>query len=58
MMNELFENGVLDLREAREKLHDLSGASRSTCYSALSPKGRFGKRLIFNKKENRVGWIS
>lgn len=58
MMNELFQNGWLTLREAREKLEELSGAHRSTVFRALTAAGRFGKRLIFNKKEDKVGWIS
>ena len=58
MMNELFKEGWLPMHEARKNLEELSGAARSTVYNALSPNGRFGKRLIFNKKEDKVGWIS
>lgn len=41
----IFENGPLTKAEAAKALEKITGASRSTCYNALDPRGRFAKHL-------------
>ena len=55
MVEEVFDGGKLLLVEARDKLHDLSGATKSSCYRALSDSGRFCDNLLFQGKF--VNWI-
>jgi VirE N-terminal domain len=55
MMEEVFEGGELLKVLARDKLLELSGASKSACYNALSEKkSRFVDNLIFSG--NKVNW--
>lgn len=55
MMDEIFESGPLLLTLARDKLAEISGATKSSCYRALSEKGRFADNLQFRGKE--VNWL-
>lgn len=55
MVEEVFDDGPLLLTMARDKLHELSGASKSQCYRVLSPKGRLCDNLVFNGKT--VNWL-
>lgn len=48
MIKETFKDGPILRIMARDKLRDLSGASKSACYRALSEEGRFASNLIFN----------
>jgi|SRR5215469_4778101 len=48
MIEEVFEDGALTRVMARDKLMELSGATRGAVYKVLSPKGRFSDRLVFN----------
>jgi hypothetical protein len=50
MVEEVFQDGQLLLVEARDKLHEMSGATKSSCYRALSESGRFGDNLTFKGK--------
>jgi BT4734-like, N-terminal domain len=55
MMEEVFEGGELLKVLARDKLLEISGASKSACYNALSAKkSRFVDNLIFSG--NKVNW--
>jgi hypothetical protein len=54
MVAETFESGPMLLPQARDRLQELSGATKSSCYRALSEKGRFGDDLEFNGK--LVNW--
>lgn len=51
MIEETFENGEMLLPMARDRLKELSGATASSCYRALSKTGRFADHLIFNGKQ-------
>jgi hypothetical protein len=53
-MRKVFENGALTTSEARKLLEDSTGASRSACYYALDPDGRFSKHL--NYSEGKLAW--
>jgi hypothetical protein len=53
-VREIFENGALTKADARDALEDATGASRSSIFRALSPKGRFAKHLKFEK--GKVAW--
>jgi hypothetical protein len=55
MVKEVFEGGELLRVMARDKLLEISGAEKSACYNALSPKGRFSSNLLFSG--NLVNWI-
>ena len=55
MIEEVFQDGKLLLHEARDKLHELSGATKSTCYRSLSDNGRFADNLAFEGKF--VNWV-
>jgi BT4734-like, N-terminal domain len=55
MVEEVFQDGQLLLVEARDKLHEMSGATKSSCYRALSESGRFGDNLTFKGKF--VNWV-
>ena len=56
MVQEVFQGGQLLLTDARDKLLELSGASKASCYRALSKKAsRFVDNLSFNGKF--VNWI-
>jgi hypothetical protein len=50
----VFENGPLTKSEARKLLEETTGASRSTCYYALDPDGRFAKHLSCS--EGKLAW--
>jgi hypothetical protein len=47
MVREVFQDGEMLLTLARDKLQELSGATKSTCYRALSKEGRFADILTF-----------
>ena len=47
MIEEVFEGGPLIRSLARDKLIEISGASKAAVYKALSPTGRFQDNLIF-----------
>lgn len=48
MVEECFEGGALIRSLARDKLMEISGATRGAVYKCLSPKGRFSDQLVFN----------
>jgi CHC2-type zinc finger protein/AAA domain-containing protein len=50
----IFQNGPLTKSEAVRLLESNTGAHRASCYRALEPKGRFGKRLRFEGE--RINW--
>jgi AAA domain/CHC2 zinc finger len=50
----VFENGALTKAEARKLLEQATDASRSACYYALDPDGRFAKHL--NYSEGKLVW--
>lgn len=56
MVKESIGNGWTELSTARDSLKELSGASRSACYNALSLKGRFGKHLFINDIDKKISW--
>lgn len=55
MVEEIFEDGPLIRSLARDKLLEISGASKAAVYKALSPTGRFCDNLIF--KGETINWI-
>lgn len=55
MVEETFEGGSMLLPLARDRLLELSGATKSSCYRALSKTGRFADHLVFKGKE--VNWL-
>lgn len=55
MIEEVFESGPVIRSMARDKLLELSGASRAAIYRALSPDGRFADNLIF--QGDTINWI-
>jgi hypothetical protein len=55
MVEEVFDGGKVMLSEARDKLHELSGATKSSCYRALGKGGRFADNLAFEGKF--VNWV-
>jgi hypothetical protein len=55
MVEEVFEGGALIRSLARDKLLDISGASKAAVYKALSPTGRFADNLIF--KGDTINWL-
>lgn len=55
MIREVFESGGQIRTMARDKLLELSGASRAAVYRALSPEGRFADNLIF--KDDTINWL-
>jgi hypothetical protein len=48
MIEECFESGAMIRSLARDKLMEISGATRGAVYKCLSPKGRFSDQLIFS----------
>jgi hypothetical protein len=54
MVEETFEGGEMLLPLARDRLFELSGATKSSCYRALSKTGRFEDNLVFNGK--KINW--
>jgi hypothetical protein len=48
MIEECFEGGPMIRSLARDKLMEISGATRGAVYKCLSPKGRFTDQLTFN----------
>jgi hypothetical protein len=44
-MAAIFADGPLAKAEARKRLQEKTSASRSTCYNALNPDGRFAKHI-------------
>ena len=55
MVEEVFQDGKVLLSEARDKLHELSGATKSSCYRSLAKSGRFADNLDFEGKF--VNWV-
>lgn len=55
MVEEVFESGKVLLSEARDKLHEMSGATKSSCYRSLSKSGRFADNLAFEGKF--INWV-
>jgi hypothetical protein len=55
MVEEVFEGGPLMRTLARDKLVEISGASKAAVYRALSIEGRFGDNLIF--KDDTIDWL-
>lgn len=55
MILEVFESGPLHRTLARDKLMEISGASKSQVYNVLSSKGRFADHLVF--KGDTIDWI-
>lgn len=55
MVEEVFENGELIRSLARDKLLEISGASKAAVYKALSDTGRFCDNLIF--KGDTINWL-
>jgi len=55
MVMEVFEKGPLIRSIARDKLLELSGASKAAIYRALSPDGRFSDNLVFSG--DTIDWI-
>jgi hypothetical protein len=53
-MRAVFENGALTKPDARKLLEESTGASRSACYYALDPDGRFKKHL--KHSEGKLTW--
>jgi hypothetical protein len=55
MIEEVFEGGPLIRSLARDKLMEVSGATRGAVYKVLSPKGRFSDQLVFNG--DTINWL-
>lgn len=55
MVEEVFKDGPLIRSLARDRLLELSGASKATIYKALSQTGRFADNLLF--KEDTINWL-
>jgi VirE N-terminal domain/AAA domain len=55
MVEEVFEKGELIRSLARDKLLEISGASKSAVYKALLKDGRFADNLIF--KDDTINWL-
>jgi len=53
-MAAVFKDGALTKAKAHEALEERTGASRSSIFRALNPKGRFAKHLKFEK--GKVDW--
>jgi hypothetical protein len=55
MVEEVFKDGSLIRSLARDKLLELSGASKAAIYKALSSTGRFADHLLF--KGDTINWL-
>lgn len=55
MIEECFEEGPMVRSLARDKLMEISGATRGAVYKCLSPKGRFSDQLVFNG--DTINWL-
>jgi hypothetical protein len=55
MVEEVFESGSLIRSLARDKLLELSGASKAAVYKSLSAGGRFADNLVF--KGDTINWL-
>lgn len=55
MVEEVFDKGELLRTLARDRLLEISGASKASVYKALSSSGRFADNLIF--KGDTINWM-
>jgi hypothetical protein len=55
MVEEVFDSGPLIRSLARDRLGEISGASKAACYRALHKDGRFADNLIF--KGDTINWL-
>jgi hypothetical protein len=55
MVKEVLEDGPILVVLARDKLEEISGGSRASCYRALSENGRFADHLLHKNK--MVKWL-